>query len=132
MSYENKLLRKFSTVGKSGSKNRSDLDSPVVNMMGDPAYLRQSSALINEALQKGFDVLQLANGVEVLLRQIAGAMARRIVWYVREGEAVKQGEELGFIKFGSRVDVFLPLDAEIKVKIGDKMQGGVTVLAELA
>ena len=62
MSYENKLLRKFSTVGKSGSKNRSDLDSPVVNMMGDPAYLRQSSALINEALQKGFDVLQLANG----------------------------------------------------------------------
>ncbi len=76
-------------------------------------------------------VVQLANGVEVLLRQIAGAMARRIVWYVREGEAVKQGDELGFIKFGSRVDVFLPLDAEIKVKIGDKMQGGVTVLAEL-
>lgn len=76
-------------------------------------------------------VIQLANGVEVLLRQIAGAVARRIVWYVKEGQPVEQGSELGFIKFGSRVDVFLPLDAEIKVSIGDRMKGGVTVLAEL-
>jgi phosphatidylserine decarboxylase len=76
-------------------------------------------------------VIQLANGVEVLLRQIAGAVARRIVWYVKEGQPVEQGTELGFIKFGSRVDVFLPLDAEIKVKIGDRTKGGVTVLAEL-
>ncbi|QJW91995.1 phosphatidylserine decarboxylase family protein [Spirosoma taeanense] len=77
-------------------------------------------------------VIQLTNGVEVLLRQIAGAVARRIVWYVKEGQPVEQGSELGFIKFGSRVDVFLPLDAEIKVKIGDRTKGGVTVLAELA
>lgn len=77
-------------------------------------------------------VVKLANGVEVLFRQIAGALARRIVWYVREGEDVAQGEEFGFIKFGSRVDVFLPLDAEVKVKIGEKTKGGVTVLAELA
>lgn len=76
-------------------------------------------------------VIQLANGVEVLLRQIAGAVARRIVWYVKEGQPVEQGSELGFIKFGSRVDVFLPLDAEIKVNIGDRTKGGVTVLAEL-
>ncbi|WP_345247374.1 phosphatidylserine decarboxylase family protein [Nibrella saemangeumensis] len=76
-------------------------------------------------------VLQLANGIEVLLRQIAGAVARRIVWYVKEGQAVEQGAELGFIKFGSRIDVFLPLDAVIKVQIGEKTQGGVTVLAEL-
>lgn len=76
-------------------------------------------------------VIQLANGVEVLLRQIAGAVARRIVWYVKEGQPVEQGTELGFIKFGSRVDVFLPLDAEVKVKIGDRTKGGVTVLAEL-
>lgn len=76
-------------------------------------------------------VIQQANGVEVLLRQIAGAVARRIIWYVKEGQPVKQGEEFGFIKFGSRVDVFLPLDAEIKVKIGDVTKGGVTVLAEL-
>ncbi|CCH56702.1 phosphatidylserine decarboxylase related protein [Fibrisoma limi BUZ 3] len=76
-------------------------------------------------------VIQLANGVEVLLRQIAGAVARRIVWYVKENQPVEQGTELGFIKFGSRVDVFLPLDADVKVKIGDRTKGGVTVLAEL-
>src|SRR3546814_9650443 len=53
--------------------------------------------------------VQTATGKEILFRQIAGAMARRIVWYVAEGSAVTQGEEFGFIKFGSRVDVFLPL-----------------------
>lgn len=76
-------------------------------------------------------VIELANGMEVLLRQIAGAMARRIVWYVKEGQAVQQGAELGFIKFGSRVDMFLPLDAKIVVKMGEKTKGGVTVVAEL-
>ena len=75
-------------------------------------------------------VIETATGVEVLLRQIAGAVARRIIWYVKEGQPVKQGEEFGFIKFGSRVDVFLPLDAEMKVNIGIS-QGGVTVIAEL-
>jgi Protein of unknown function (DUF2671) len=62
MTYENRLLKKFNLSGKAGAKKKADLDSPVVNMMNDPAYLRQSSALINEALQKGFDVLQLASG----------------------------------------------------------------------
>lgn len=76
-------------------------------------------------------VIETATGVQVLLRQIAGAVARRIIWYVKEGQPVKQGEEFGFIKFGSRVDVFLPLDADIKVNIGDVTKGGVTVLAEL-
>lgn len=76
-------------------------------------------------------VIQAKNGVDVLFRQIAGAVARRIRWYVKEGQPVEQGQEMGFIKFGSRVDVFLPLDADIKVKIGDRTKGGVTVLAEL-
>lgn len=67
-------------------------------------------------------------GKEVLFRQIAGAMARRIVWYVEEGASVQQGKEFGFIKFGSRVDIFLPLNAKIAVKIGDKVSGGLTVL----
>ncbi len=62
MTYENRLLRKFNLPLKAGNGKKSDIDSPVVNMMTDPAYLRQSSALINEALQKGFDVLQLASG----------------------------------------------------------------------
>lgn len=76
-------------------------------------------------------VIESKHGVAILFRQIAGAMARRIVWYVREGEPVEQTGEMGFIKFGSRVDVFVPLDAEIAVKLGDKTKGGVTVLAEL-
>ncbi len=76
-------------------------------------------------------VLKASNGVEVLFRQIAGALAKRIVWYVEEGQQVTQGSEMGFIKFGSRVDVFLPLDAEIKVNLEQKTTGGITVLAHL-
>jgi phosphatidylserine decarboxylase len=66
----------------------------------------------------------------VLIRQIAGALAKRIVWYLKAGEEVKQGEELGFIKFGSRVDLLLPLDAKIMVNIGQKTRGGQTIIAE--
>jgi phosphatidylserine decarboxylase len=76
-------------------------------------------------------VVENGNGVEVLFRQIAGAMARRIKWYVKEGDMVEQGGEFGFIKFGSRVDIYLPLDSEVKVNIGDKTKGGRTVIAEL-
>ncbi len=76
-------------------------------------------------------VLQLQNGLEILVRQIAGAMARRIKWYVGEGDTVRQGEEFGFIKFGSRVDLYLPLNAEVKVNIGDKTKAGKTIVAEL-
>src|SRR5690606_28549246 len=60
---------------------------------------------------------------EILLRQIAGALARRICFYVKEGDAVKQNEEFGFIRFGSRVDMFFPVGTEIDVKIGDVVQG---------
>ncbi|WP_164111419.1 MULTISPECIES: phosphatidylserine decarboxylase family protein [Sphingobacterium] len=74
-------------------------------------------------------VVKKDNGVEVLFRQIAGALARRIVWYVKEEQPVTQGEEFGFIKFGSRVDVFLPLGTKINVAIGDKTVGGKTVIA---
>ena len=74
-------------------------------------------------------VTEHANGTEILYRQIAGAVARRIRCYAKEGELVKQGEEFGFIKFGSRVDVFLPLDAKINVKIDDVVQGKNTILA---
>ena len=74
-------------------------------------------------------VYELPNGKQVLAKQIAGALAKRIVNYMHEGQQAKQGEEMGFIKFGSRVDLLLPLDANIKVKIGDKPQGGVTTIA---
>jgi phosphatidylserine decarboxylase len=69
------------------------------------------------------------NGKEILVKQIAGALAKRICNYLQIGQQVEQTAEMGFIKFGSRVDLLLPLDAKIHVKIGDKPQGGVTVIA---
>lgn len=76
-------------------------------------------------------VVKHENGTEILFRQIAGALAKRICWYVKEGDAVTQGQEFGFIKFGSRIDIYLPLDAEICVNIGDKPVGSETVIAKL-
>jgi phosphatidylserine decarboxylase len=75
--------------------------------------------------------VKMQNGVEVVFRQIAGALARRIKWYISEGQAIEQGQEFGFIKFGSRVDIFLPLDAVVTVKVGDITKGGRTIIAEL-
>jgi phosphatidylserine decarboxylase len=77
-------------------------------------------------------VLTMANGVDILVRQIAGAMARRIKWYIKEGNSLSQGQEFGFIKFGSRVDVFLPTNANILVSTGTKTKAGSTVLAEFS
>lgn len=77
-------------------------------------------------------VLKDKKGREVLVRQIAGFVARRIVCDLQAGDESIAGEELGMIRFGSRVDVFLPLDAEVKVKIGDRTIGKETVLAKLS
>ena len=77
-------------------------------------------------------VVEHQNGVQILYRQIAGALARRIVWYVKEGDQVEQSEEFGFIKFGSRVDLYLPLGTQINVNLNEDVKGGVTVLATLS
>ncbi len=76
-------------------------------------------------------VAKMNNGTEILFRQIAGALARRIKWYVKEGQTLDQGDEFGFIKFGSRVDIFLPLNAKVLVQAGEVTKGGKTVIAEL-
>ncbi|MBL7896908.1 MAG: phosphatidylserine decarboxylase family protein, partial [Crocinitomicaceae bacterium] len=76
-------------------------------------------------------VVQHKNGKEILFRQIAGAVARRIICYSKENENVKASSEFGFIKFGSRVDLFLPLGTKLNVKIGDVVQGKTTVLGEI-
>lgn len=73
-------------------------------------------------------VVYKKDGKEILVKQIAGAVAKRIVNYLQPGQQVKQSEEMGFIKFGSRVDLLLPLHAKILVKIGDTPEGGVTVI----
>lgn len=77
-------------------------------------------------------VAKMNNGTEVLFRQIAGALARRIKCYVQQGQQLEQGQEFGFIKFGSRVDIYVPVDATIKVKLDEVTKGGRTVLAELS
>ncbi|MBK8955889.1 MAG: phosphatidylserine decarboxylase family protein [Saprospiraceae bacterium] len=74
-------------------------------------------------------VIERTDGTLVLLRQIAGALARRICSYAQAGNACKQGEDFGFIKFGSRVDLFLPLNAEIRVEMGQKVEGNKDVIA---
>ena len=76
-------------------------------------------------------VIKTKGGDEILVRQIAGAVARRIVTYVEQGEEVDISDFIGFIKFGSRVDIFLPLDTEVKVKLHDKTWGGETLVARL-
>ncbi|MGN6247718.1 MAG: phosphatidylserine decarboxylase family protein [Ginsengibacter sp.] len=72
-----------------------------------------------------------SDSAEILVKQIAGAMAKRIVNYLKVGESVSQGTEMGFIKFGSRVDVLLPVGTELNVSLNQKVKGGVTVLATI-
>lgn len=76
-------------------------------------------------------VVEHKSGTPILFRQIAGALARRIVWYIKEGDEVVQTEQFGFIKFGSRVDIFLPIGTDVKLVMGQVVKGGITVLAEL-
>jgi phosphatidylserine decarboxylase len=90
------------------------------------AYLPKSS-MENE---RSTVVIERADGTQVLVRQIAGAMARRIVTYAEIGREAHINEQLGFIKFGSRVDLFLPLDVEIAVELDQKVYGNRTVIAK--
>lgn len=87
----------------------------------------EKSSIENEQSSVGIESGQH----RILVRQIAGLIARRIVTYSRKGEQVKQGDRMGLIRFGSRVDVFVPADAEVKVKLGTLTTAGTTVLAEL-
>lgn len=92
------------------------------------AYLPKSST----ENERSTVVIRTTGGQEIVVRQIAGAVARRIVTYAEPGEQCTVEEHMGFIKFGSRVDIFLPLDAQTLVNIGDKTTGGVTEVARLA
>jgi len=76
-------------------------------------------------------VLKTESGKEVLFRQIAGALARRICFYAKDGMRYEKGQEFGFIKFGSRVDIFLPVDSKIKVTIGQTVKGKQSIIAQI-
>lgn len=91
------------------------------------AYLPKSSS----ENERSTVVIERPDGEKVLVRQIAGAMAKRIVTYVENGDECSINEQLGFIKFGSRVDLFLPLDAKIDVRLHDEVRGNRTVIAHL-
>ncbi|MCY7379056.1 MAG: phosphatidylserine decarboxylase family protein [Gemmatimonadaceae bacterium] len=87
----------------------------------------EKSSLENEQMSVG---IETSSG-RILMRQIAGLIARRIVTYSKEGETVEQAQRMGLIRFGSRVDVFMPLDAVVRVKIGDMTVAGTTVIADM-
>ena len=116
-----------------------DVHQNVYPISGEVIYLKYDkgkylvawhpkSSLLNE---RSTIVIKHVNGTEILVRQIAGAVARRICTYSKMGENVEQSAELGFIKFGSRVDVFLPPGAKIACKVNDISKGRQTVLAEI-
>lgn len=92
----------------------------------EPAW-RRSASQSNERASTGIQ----SQGGSVLVRQIAGLAAKRIVTYARLGDRVEQGERMGLIRFGSRVDVFLPKDSTANVRVGQRAVGGITVLAQL-
>ncbi len=92
-----------------------------------PAFVEKSSEL-NERCST---VFKMKNGTEVLSRQIAGTVARRICTYVNPGDKIEQGNEYGFIRFGSRVDLFLPIGTKINVELDEKPVGGQTIIATL-
>jgi phosphatidylserine decarboxylase len=112
--------------------NRSPVDGEVKNRWYSPG------TFVNAALDKASAEnernalwIRTAAGADVTCVQIAGLIARRILCYVQAGERLRRGERFGFIRFGSRVDVYLPLDAAIKVELGQTVSCGATVLAEL-
>ncbi len=110
--------------------NRNPVSGTVIyNRYHKGKYLvawHPKSSMENERNSIGYN----KEGKEILVKQIAGAVAKRIVNYLQVGQQVQQGAEMGFIKFGSRVDLLLPLDIKIRVKIGEMAKGGVTVIAE--
>jgi phosphatidylserine decarboxylase len=93
--------------------------------MFQPAFIAKSS----EENERCSTVIKTDDGTEILIRQIAGALARRVITYKKVGEKVEQGQQLGFIRFGSRVDLFLPKSAKVQVKLYQKVFGGKSVIA---
>lgn len=112
--------------------NRVPIDGTVSYTRYHPGrYLVAFHPKSSELNERHTTVIQTQAGHPILIRQIAGLLARRIVCYMQVDQTVKAGDELGFIKFGSRCDVFLPLDATIHIELEQNVKGGETILAEL-
>ena len=112
--------------------NRVPVDGTLVYYRYHPGkYLMAFHPKSSELNERNTIVIERPEGQQVLMRQIAGTLARRICFYLDEGQQVTRGQELGFIRFGSRCDIFLPLDAQIEVALQEKVTGGETVIARL-
>lgn len=112
--------------------NRVPYDGQVIYSRYHPGqYLVAFHPKASELNERNTVVIERSDGQRVLIRQIAGIMARRIRYYLTDGQTVQAGDELGFIKFGSRCDVFLPLTAQVSVHLEQRVTGGETVLAEV-
>ena len=112
--------------------NRFPVSGNVVYTRHKPGeFLLAINPKSSEKNERHTTVIETKNNVKIGVRQIAGAMARRIVCYAQTDQEGTQGNELGFIKFGSRVDLFLPLGTKLNVKIGDKVTGNKTVIADI-
>jgi phosphatidylserine decarboxylase len=94
-------------------------------------YLNAMNPASAEQNEQNVATVRGEDGIEVTFKQIAGLLARRIVFNCREGEAVERGQRVGLIKFGSRVNVILPAEAEVRVKVGQSVEGGSSVLAAM-
>jgi phosphatidylserine decarboxylase len=113
--------------------NRSPVDAEIKEVLyAKGLFVNASFDKASAENERNALVLRLDNGVEMSCVQIAGLIARRILCYVKPGERLSRGQRYGFIRFGSRVDVYLPPDARPRVAIGDKVKASSTVLAELA
>jgi phosphatidylserine decarboxylase len=113
--------------------NRSPVDATITEVVyAKGLFVNASFDKASAENERNALVLRLDNGVEMSCVQIAGLVARRILCYVKAGDRLARGQRYGFIRFGSRVDVYLPPDARPRVAIGDKVKASSTVLAELA
>ena len=111
--------------------NRNPTDGKIVYFRYHPGqYLAAWNPKASTENERTTTVYELPDGTRYLMRQVAGALAKRICWYVSEGKEVRQGEDMGFIKFGSRVDLYLPLNTKINVKVGDPSTGNITIIGE--
>jgi phosphatidylserine decarboxylase len=111
--------------------NRSPVDGKIQSVTYFPGkFLNADLDKASMENERNAVVIQAANGATVTAVQVAGLIARRILCYVGQGESLSRGQRYGFIRFGSRVDVYLPVDAVPKVTIGDKVSASSTVLAE--
>jgi len=112
--------------------NRNPISGKVLESQHHPGkYLMAWNPKASVENERTTIVYERQDGKRIMMRQIAGFLARRIVNYLQAGDTVKQGEDMGFIKLGSRVDLFLPLDADLQVSIDDNVKGNLSTIATL-